>query len=56
MEDFNHPDICWENNTASCKQSRGLLKSIDDNFLVQVLNRFTRDEVLLDMGLTSVEG
>ena len=24
MGDFNHPDICWENNTASCKPSRKL--------------------------------
>ena len=23
--DFNHPDICWESNTASCKHSRRLL-------------------------------
>lgn len=24
VEDFNHPDIFWENNTASYKQSRRL--------------------------------
>jgi len=24
MGDFNHPDICWENNMASCKRSRRL--------------------------------
>jgi len=32
---FNHPDICWENNTANCKQSTRLLESIDENLLVQ---------------------
>ena len=55
MEDFNHLDICWENITGSCKQSRRLLESINDNILVQVLERLTRDEVLLDLVLTSAE-
>lgn len=31
----------------SCQQSRSLLESIDNNFLVQVLDRPTRSEVLL---------
>lgn len=39
MEDFNHPDICWQDNMVSCKRSRRLLESINDNFLVQVLDR-----------------
>ena len=55
MGDFNHLDICWENITGSCKQSRRLLESINDNILVQVLERLTRDEVLLDLVLTSAE-
>ena len=53
--DFNHPDICWKDHTVSCKRSRRLVESIDDNFLVQVMDRPTRGEVLLDLLLTSVE-
>jgi len=34
MGDFNHPDICWEDHTAKHIQSRRLLHSIDDNFLM----------------------
>ena len=50
MGDFNHTDLCWENNTASCKQSRRLLEATDDN-----LDRQTRGEALLDPVLTNVE-
>ena len=32
--DFIHSDICWEYNTASCKQSNRLLEFTDENFLV----------------------
>ena len=34
MGDFNHPDICWRDNTAGHKQSRRFLECIDDNFLL----------------------
>ncbi|XP_019358205.1 PREDICTED: DNA nucleotidylexotransferase isoform X1 [Gavialis gangeticus] len=37
MGDFNHPDICWEGNTAVHKQSRQFLVSVKDNILVKVL-------------------
>ena len=53
--DFNHPDICWKDHTASCKRSRRLVESIDDNFLVQVVDRPTRGEALLDLLLTNAE-
>ena len=53
--DFNHPDIYWKDHTVSCKRSRRLLESIDDNFLVQVLDRPTRGEALLDLLLTNAE-
>lgn len=54
--DFNHPaDISWESNTASCKHSRRLLESMDDNFLVQILDRLTGGEALLDLVLISVK-
>ena len=53
--DFNHLDICWKDHMASCKRSRRLVESIDDNFLVQVVDRPTRGEVLLDLLLTNAE-
>ena len=37
--DFNHPDICWKCDTASCKQSWRLLEYIEDNFLIQVIQK-----------------
>ena len=40
---------------VSWKQSRRPLDSIDDNFHVQVLDRPTRGEALLDLLLTSAE-
>jgi len=52
---FQPPDICWESDLASCKQSRRLLNLIDDNFLVRILNRPTKGEALLDLVLTSAE-
>lgn len=41
---------------VGCKQFRGLLESIEDNFLFQVLPRPTRGEVLLDLVLANTEG
>ncbi|GAB0203506.1 interleukin-6 receptor subunit beta [Grus japonensis] len=35
MGNFNHPDICWRDNTAGHKQSRRFLECVDDNFLLQ---------------------
>lgn len=52
MEDFNLLDICWENNTASCKWSRRFLKYINNKFLVLASDGLTRDETLLDLLLT----
>jgi len=53
MGDLNDSDICWENNMVGCKQSVTLLESIEGNFLVQVLDKITRGEVLLDLVLTN---
>jgi len=47
IEDSNYPYICLENNMASCKQFRSLPESINDNFLVQILDRPTRRKALL---------
>lgn len=54
MGNFNHPDICWKNNTVSCKQPSRLLESTDDSFLVQVLGRPNRGKVLPGLVLTNV--
>jgi len=40
---------------VSCKQFRRPLESIEDNFLTQILDRPTRDEVLLDLVFTNME-
>lgn len=53
VENFNHSNVYWE-NTVSSKQSKRLLKPTD-NFLVQVSDRLTRSEVLLDLVLSNVE-
>jgi len=55
MRDFNHSVICWENVTGICKQSRRLLESVEDNLLVQVLDRPIRGEALVNLVLTNVE-
>ena len=39
MGNFNYPDICWRENTAGHKQSRGFLESIDDNIWTQVIKQ-----------------
>ena len=38
MEDFNHPDICWDSATVGGRQSKRFLESVEDNFLVQVID------------------
>jgi len=53
--DFNHPDISWEDHTARHTQSRRFLQSIDDNFLMQVVEEPTRRGALLDLVLTNKE-
>ncbi|PKU33654.1 zinc finger swim domain-containing protein 6- hypothetical protein [Limosa lapponica baueri] len=35
--DWNHPNICWRDNTAGHKQSKRFLECIDDNFVMQVI-------------------
>ena len=54
--DFNHPDISWEDHTSRQAQSRRFLQSIDDNFLMQVVEEPTRKGALLDLVLTNKEG
>ena len=54
LGDFNHPNICWKSSMASCRQSRRLLKCIEDNFLSQVIDSPTRGDVILDLLVTNV--
>jgi len=56
MGDFNHPDISWEDHTARQTQSRTFLQSIDDNFLMQVVEEPKSKGALLDLVLTNKEG
>ncbi|GAB0179197.1 hypothetical protein GRJ2_000385000 [Grus japonensis] len=55
MGDFNHPHICWRDNTAGHKQSRRFLECVDDNFLLQVIEEPTRRGAMLDLVLTNKE-
>ena len=52
---YSHPDICWDSGTAGGRQSRRFLESVEDNFLVQVIDGPTRGEALLDLVLTNAE-
>ncbi|XP_050769715.1 macrophage immunometabolism regulator-like [Gymnogyps californianus] len=56
MGDSNHPNICWRDNTTGHKQSMRYLKSIGDNFLIQVTKERPRRGALLDLILTNKEG
>ncbi|GAB0176277.1 hypothetical protein GRJ2_000092900 [Grus japonensis] len=56
MGDFNHPDICWRDNAAECKQPRKFLECVDDSFLLQVIEEPTRRGAMLDLILTNKEG
>jgi len=42
MEHFNHPNICWRDNTAGHRQPRRFLECFEDNFLLQVIEETTR--------------
>lgn len=55
LEDFRHLDVCWESHITGSKQFRRLLESIEDIFLIQVLDKLTRGEELLVLVLTNVE-
>ena len=55
MGDFNHPDICWRDDTTGHKQSRRCLECVDDSFLLQVIGQPTRRGAMLDLVLTIKE-
>jgi len=53
---FNHPDFIWEDRTAMHLHSWKFVQSIDDNFLMKVVEEPTRRGTLLDLVLTNKEG
>jgi len=55
MGDFNHPDICWRDNTAGHNQSRRFLDCVDDNFLFQAIEESTRRGAVLDLVISHKE-
>lgn len=52
MGDFNHPNICWRDNTAQHKQSRSFLECVDGNFLLQEIKEPIRRGAMVDLVLT----
>lgn len=51
--DFNYPDICWKNSTASCRQWKRLLQHPDDSFLSQITDSSTKRNAVLDLMFTN---
>ncbi|KAJ7396062.1 hypothetical protein BTVI_148843 [Pitangus sulphuratus] len=56
MDDFNHPKICWRDNTTGHRQSKRFLECVDDNFFLQVIEEPMRRGAMLDLILTNKEG
>jgi len=56
MGEFNHPDICWRDNTAGHRQARRFLECVADNFLLQVIEKPMRTGAMLELVLTNKEG
>jgi len=54
--DFNHPNVYWQDNIAGHKQSRRLLECMDDNFLLQVIERPMSRDAVLDLVLINKLG
>lgn len=55
MGDFKYSVVYCESNTTGCKQSRRLPACVENNFLVQIFEKTTRGEALLDLMLTSAD-
>lgn len=56
MEYFNPSGICWRDNTVDHKQSRGFLESVDDKFLLKLIEAPVRRGAILDLVLTYKKG
>lgn len=55
MRNSNHLDVFWERNMRAYKQYRRPLERVDKNFLVQILDKPTKAEALLELLFTSAE-
>lgn len=56
MGHFTFPDVCCKYNTAEEKQPRKFLKSLEDNFLPQLLSKPTREDAPLELIFVNREG
>jgi len=56
MGHFNHPEICWRENTSGHRESRRFLECVEDYFLLQVIEEPARRGAMLDLVLTNKEG
>jgi len=51
--DFNLSNVCWKYNTAERKQSRMFPECLEDNFLIQLVSKPTRESAVLDLLFTN---
>ena len=52
---FNHPNICWRDNTVMHQKSKRFLESVDGKSLFQVVQEPMRKGAMLDLVLTNQE-
>lgn len=55
VEDFKHPDICWESNGAGCKKSQRGLECVEGAFLAWVFGRAVLKEPFWDVVVSNPE-
>lgn len=55
MGDFYHIDNCWKGNKTGSKPPRGFLESIQDHFLLEMINELTSRNTLLNLLSTNKE-
>lgn len=56
MGTFKPPDICWRENTAGNKQLRRFLEHIDDNFILQLIEKPASRGVMPEFVLINKKG
>ena len=49
MGDFNHPGICWKNNTVGHQKLWRFLERVDDSFPFQVVQEPRRKGAMMDL-------
>jgi len=53
--DFDHPNICWRDNTAGHQRLKKFLERVDGNLLFQIVQEPMRRGAMLDLVLTNKE-